>query len=125
MKAIDDDKIQQNALKIGGLFMSKLKSLQKKYEFIGDVRGYGLFIGVEIVKDQKSHEPSKEDAVEVFEMCKEMGLIMGKGGMYGNILRVMPPMCVNEDDAQFAYDVLDYVCDYYMKNMRKKQTTTK
>jgi alanine-glyoxylate transaminase/(R)-3-amino-2-methylpropionate-pyruvate transaminase len=115
LAVIDDEKIQQNALHVGGAFKKELQRLQQKYPIVGDVRGFGLMMGIEIVKDKKTKEPGTELAIEAFEKIRDEGVIMGKGGMYGNVLRVMPPMCVNMDDVKFTADVLDYVLEQVCK----------
>ena len=73
---------------------------------IGDVRGKGLMIGVEMVNDKDSRTPlAAEKMTNVWEDCKEMGLLLGKGGINGNIFRIKPPMCITKEDADFALSV--------------------
>lgn len=115
LSVIDEEKIQENALKVGGAFKQELQRLQQKYPIVGDVRGFGLMMGMEIVKDKKTKEPGTELAIETFEKIRDEGVIMGKGGMYGNVLRVMPPMCVNMDDVKFTADVMDYSLEQICK----------
>jgi len=74
---------------------------------IGEVRGLGLMLGVELVKDRQSKEPATEQAAEVVEITEERGLLLGKGGLDGNTLRIKPPMCVTTDDADFLAACLD------------------
>src|SRR6202011_4781403 len=81
--------------------------LKEKHNIIGDVRGKGLLLGIELVKDRQSKEPAKEECAQVMESCKEMGLLLGKGGLWGQTIRFSPPMCVNEQDADFLLEVLD------------------
>jgi len=59
------------------------------------------------VKDRQSKEPAKEECAQVMETCKEMGLLLGKGGLWGQTIRFSPPMCINEQDADFLLGVLD------------------
>jgi alanine-glyoxylate transaminase/(R)-3-amino-2-methylpropionate-pyruvate transaminase len=66
-------------------------------------------LGVELVRDQQSKQPANTEAATVLEMAKERGLIVGKGGLYGNVLRIKPPMCLTKDDADFLADCLDEV----------------
>jgi alanine-glyoxylate transaminase / (R)-3-amino-2-methylpropionate-pyruvate transaminase len=71
------------------------------------VRGKGLLLGIELVKDRQSKEPAREECAQVMENCKEMGLLLGKGGLWGQTIRFSPPMCLKEDDADFLIAVLD------------------
>jgi alanine-glyoxylate transaminase / (R)-3-amino-2-methylpropionate-pyruvate transaminase len=64
-------------------------------------------LGIELVKDRQSKEPAKEECAQVMETAKEMGLLLGKGGLWGQTIRFSPPMCVTEQDADFLLEVLD------------------
>jgi len=107
LEVIDRDKLRKNCLKIGNRILAELNRLKEKYNLIGDVRGKGLLLGIELVKDRQSKEPAKEECAQILESCKEMGLLLGKGGLWGQTVRFSPPMCVNEQDADFLIEVLD------------------
>jgi alanine-glyoxylate transaminase/(R)-3-amino-2-methylpropionate-pyruvate transaminase len=109
LEVIDAENIQRNALVVGGHLKSRLLELQQKHKLIGDVRGMGLMIGVELVKDRVTKEPAKDETAEVLELCKQRSLLLGKGGLYGNVLRIKPPMCLTKDDADYIVDCLDEV----------------
>jgi alanine-glyoxylate transaminase/(R)-3-amino-2-methylpropionate-pyruvate transaminase len=109
MEVIDAENIQQNALEVGSHLKIRLLELQDKHLLIGDVRGLGLMLGVELVTDRKTKEPASNAAADVMEMCRDRGLIIGKGGLKGNTLRIKPPMCITKDDADFLVDCLDEV----------------
>ena len=64
-------------------------------------------LGIELVRDRATKDPAKAECAEVLERCKEMGLLLGKGGLYGPTIRFSPPMCVTREDADFLLDVLD------------------
>lgn len=109
LEVIDAEGIQENAHRVGMHLKNRLLELQQKHPIVGDVRGMGLMLGVELVKDRQTKEPAKPEAGKVLELAKERGLIIGKGGLYGNVLRIKPPMCLTTDDADFLADCLDEV----------------
>ena len=109
LEVIDKDQIQQNAKKVGTHLKNRFKELQERHKLIGEVRGMGLMLGVELVRDRKTKEPANTEAADVMEMCKQRGLLIGKGGLFGNTLRIKPPMCITIDDADFMVDCLDEV----------------
>jgi len=106
LEVILDDDMQGNSKRLGGKLFAGLHDLQKKYECIGDVRGKGLMVGVELIEDENK-TPATLLTANVFETCKDLGLIIGKGGYFGNVLRIKPPMCLTELDIDFMLDVLD------------------
>ncbi len=109
LEVIDAEGIQQNARVVGGHLKSRLLELQERHPLIGEVRGMGLMLGVELVRDRQTKEPAKEETADLLELAKERGLIIGKGGLFGNTLRIKPPMCLTKDDADFLADCLDDV----------------
>jgi alanine-glyoxylate transaminase/(R)-3-amino-2-methylpropionate-pyruvate transaminase len=107
LEVIEEEKLQENALKIGNRILTGLNGLKQKHYIIGDVRGKGLMLGIELVKDRRTKEPAKDECAQVVETAKEMGLLLGKGGLWGQTIRFSPPMCINEQDADFLLEVLD------------------
>ena len=107
LQVIDREKLQQNAQEVGNHLIGGFSELAKKHDLIGDVRGKGLMLGVELVKDRKTKEPAKEECARVHELTRDLGLLVGKGGLYGNTLRIKPPLCITKADADFMIDVLD------------------
>ena len=108
LDVIDREKLQQNSLNIGNHLLAGLNDLKQKHNIVGDVRGKGLMLGIELVKDRSSKEPAKEECAQVVETCKELGLLLGKGGLWGQTIRFSPPMCINTADADFLLEVLDH-----------------
>jgi alanine-glyoxylate transaminase/(R)-3-amino-2-methylpropionate-pyruvate transaminase len=108
LDVIDAEGIQENARVLGKRLKSGLERLQRDHALIGDVRGMGLMIGVELVRDRATKEPAKSETVDVLEAAREMNLLIGKGGLDGNVLRIKPPMCITADDVAYALDVLDH-----------------
>ncbi|WP_428939027.1 aspartate aminotransferase family protein [Fontivita pretiosa] len=109
LEVIDAEKIQHNALVVGGHLKQRLEQLQQRHQLIGDVRGMGLMLGVELVKDRRTRQPASAEAIEVLELCKQRSLLIGRGGLYGNVLRIKPPLCITTDDADYIADCLDEV----------------
>jgi 4-aminobutyrate aminotransferase len=101
------DRLMDNCSTVGGHFRKRLEGLQEKHQAIGEVRGMGLMQGMELVKDRQTKEPAPELAAGVLEAAKDRGLIIGKGGLYGNVLRISPAMNVSVGDADQAADILD------------------
>ena len=104
---IEEDGLQQNCKVVGGRLKAGLEKLMGAHPLIGDVRGMGLMLGVELVRDRASKEPAKGETLEVLEAMREAGALIGKGGLDGNVLRIKPPMCITAEDVDFALDALD------------------
>jgi len=94
---ITENRLWENADRIGQLILRGLRELEEHYGLIGDVRGRGLMIGVEIVKDKKSKEPGPEECAALRRSCADKGLIVGTGGWYRNVIRVQPPLVIKEE----------------------------
>lgn len=108
LNVILEEKIQQRAKEIGGHLKEGLEDLRSRHpEVVGDVRGRGLLLGLEFVRDASSKAPNPELTAAVSERSKDLGLLLGKGGLFGNVLRIAPPMCVTKEDCEFAVRVLD------------------
>jgi alanine-glyoxylate transaminase/(R)-3-amino-2-methylpropionate-pyruvate transaminase len=107
LETIDEEGLQENARVVGGRLMAGLRELQSRHPLIGDVRGMGLMLGVELVKDRATRAPARDETLQVMEEAREMGVLIGKGGLDGNVLRIKPPLCITAADADFALDVLD------------------
>ncbi|MGH9528225.1 MAG: aminotransferase class III-fold pyridoxal phosphate-dependent enzyme, partial [Terriglobales bacterium] len=78
--------------------LAQLRALQPKHNLIGDVRGMGLLAALELVKDRQSKEPAAAETNAVMERCRENRILLGKGGLYGNVLRISPPMNITKSD---------------------------
>lgn len=103
---IEEDDLLTNCDVVGGYLQEKLKELQEKYPCIGEVRGMGLMQAMELVTDPVTKEPATALAVEVMEAARERGLLIGKGGVYNNVLRMAPPMNISKSDVDEAAAIL-------------------
>jgi alanine-glyoxylate transaminase/(R)-3-amino-2-methylpropionate-pyruvate transaminase len=111
LEAIDTDGLQANARAIGNHLKQRLLDLQERRPLIGEVRGLGLMLGIELVRDRTTKAPATAETARVLELCKDRGLLLGKGGLCGNTLRITPPMCLTRADADFLVDCLDEVLE--------------
>lgn len=111
LEVIDREGLQANSLNVGNYLQAGFRKLSEKHTVIGDVRGKGLMLGVELVKDRATKVPAKDETLHVFETAKDLGLLIGKGGFHGNVLRIKPPMCFTKADADFLIEVLDVCLD--------------
>ena len=107
LEVIDREHLQQNAHAMGQHLLASLHQLQQRHAAIGDVRGLGLMVAMEFVKDRATKEPAKETAADFFERCKDLGLLVGKGGLHGNIIRITPPLCITKADVDFLLEVME------------------
>jgi 4-aminobutyrate aminotransferase-like enzyme len=109
LEVIAGDKLVDNAAAMGALLRAGLDALKTRYRVIGEVRGRGLMQGVELVKDEKAGDrtPAPETTLRLFEETKKRGLLIGRGGLYSNVLRVAPPLVVSRADVEEALRILD------------------
>ena len=106
LDVIDEDGLQENSRVVGAHLKSGLKRLMSEHSLIGDVRGMGLMLGVELVLDRTTKEPAKAEALQILEEARSMGVLIGKGGLDGNVIRIKPPMCITAEDADYAIEVI-------------------
>jgi 4-aminobutyrate aminotransferase-like enzyme len=104
---IEEERLMDNAETAGNRFREGLDALKEKHASVGDVRGMGLMQGVELVKDRKTKEPATELANKVLERARANGLVIGKGGLYANVLRMSPPLNIPAADIDQAVAILD------------------
>ena len=107
LDVIQEEKLQANSAKVGARLRKLFDRLHQKHEIVGDVRSHGLMLAIELVKDRKSKEPAPEITAEIFERTRDNGLVMSKSGANRNILRMVPPMCINETDVDLVEDALE------------------
>ena len=107
IRYMDEHDLPRNAAIVGGYLREKLEGLKEKYAVIGDVRGMGLMQAVECVVDRKTKEPHPKAVIKVFEETRRRGVLIGKGGLYGNVIRLGPPLIASKDDIDELVAALD------------------
>jgi len=107
LQVIREEGLQENSRVVGAALLERLKDLQSRYGSIGDVRGRGLMLAIEMVKDQRTKEPDPDLTMQVFENCRVEKLVLSKSGPHRSVLRMVPPMCITLDDVEIVSDGLD------------------
>ncbi len=107
MEVIEEENVQAHAHEVGGILKDGLLKLKEKHMLIGDVRGAGLMLGIELVRNRQTKEPAKDETLALMEHAREMGALLGKGGLNGNVIRLKPPMCITREDVEYLLDVFD------------------
>jgi 4-aminobutyrate aminotransferase-like enzyme len=128
ISVIEEDQIGENCEKIGNKITEGLKEMQEDYEVMGDIRGPGLFIGVEMVKDRETKEPFTELVEEMVLLAPEYNLYLGesmpilsaRGEMLmRNLVKIKPPLIITEDDAEFILKNFEKVLQEALKEVEK------
>jgi 4-aminobutyrate aminotransferase-like enzyme/Ser/Thr protein kinase RdoA (MazF antagonist) len=104
-----EEELQQNALETGRYFKSGLRSLMQRQSLIGDVRGTGLALGVELVRDRATLEPARAETVRVLDLMRDNGVLIGADGKHGNVLKLRPPIVFRREHADRVVETLDKV----------------
>ena len=107
IEVIEEENLLENTHVVGGYFRKKLEELQQKYPLIGDVRGMGMMQALELVKDRQTKEPAAAEATQLMERARANGLLVGKGGLLSNTIRMAPPMNISKADVDEAIRLLD------------------
>ncbi|QIE98413.1 aspartate aminotransferase family protein [Pantoea stewartii] len=107
MDVIEQEALQAHSLKTGAALLAALQSLQATYPCIGEVRGAGLFIGFELVKDRESKAPDKRLALDLVEALREAFVLTSVAGPYGNVLKIRPPLCFQTHDIDWVVSAMD------------------
>ncbi len=111
LDVLKDEALQDRAWRVGQHLIAGLRRLQERHQLIGDVRGSGLFLGVELVRDRTTLEPAPEEAAYVVERLRERGVLTGTDGPHENVLKLRPPLVFSEEDADHFLEALDDVLE--------------
>ena len=109
LDVIRDEELQEHALEVGEYLKRGLRELQTSHSLIGDVRGQGLFIGVEFVRHRETLEPADSEAAQVVERMKERGILLSTDGPFHNVIKIKPPLVISRADADLLISILDSV----------------
>ncbi len=109
LDVLEEEHLQQNALGVGRHLTDRLRALQEKYPLIGDVRGSGLFLGVDLVRDPTTRQPAPEQAWYVVNRLRERGILTGTDGPHHNVLKLRPPLVFSEADADLFATTLEEI----------------
>jgi 4-aminobutyrate aminotransferase len=104
---IATNNLRDNARTVGAYLKERLLELAERHPVIGDVRGMGLMVAIELVHNRRTKEPASDVAMRLMDAAKERGLIIGKGGLHANVIRICPPLIVTCDDVDTAAGILD------------------
>ena len=109
LEIIEEEELQKNALEVGQALLKMLNDLKRNHDLIGDVRGQGLFIGIELIKDMESLIPSAKATKQIVELMKEDRILLSVDGPDHNVIKIKPPMVFNSDNALFLVETLDKI----------------
>ena len=108
---LQDEGLIEHAAELGNWALGELSTLQRQHELIGDVRGQGLMLGIELVRDRASKEPAATEAARVRAICREAGVLIGVGGQFGNVLRLQPPLVITQEQLAHAIRTVSKALD--------------
>jgi 4-aminobutyrate aminotransferase-like enzyme len=111
LDVIETDSLQQHAMKVGTELKSSLLELKAQHAVIGDVRGLGLFLGVELVRDRATLEPATEETSYLIERAKAKGILLSSDGPLHNVIKIKPPMVFSTGDAELLVAALDSILE--------------
>ncbi len=106
IETIDEEGLMENARVVGEYLMEGLKDLQRSFPIIGDVRGKGLMVGIELAATDEDKTPLTAETAKIVEYAKDNGVVIGKGGLWGSVIRIKPPMCVTKENVDDCLKVM-------------------
>jgi 4-aminobutyrate aminotransferase-like enzyme len=109
LEVVLEERLQDHARLVGDRMLGGLRSFVDKHRLVGDVRGSGLFLGVELVRDRTTLEPAAEEASYVSNRMREEGILLGTDGPYHNVVKIRPPMPFSNDDADELVATFDRI----------------
>jgi 4-aminobutyrate aminotransferase-like enzyme len=107
LEVMEAEALQQSAREVGGHLLERLRGLVARHPIVGDARGLGLFVGLELVRNRETLEPAGAEASYVANRMRERGILLSTDGPYHNVLKIKPPLCFTGADADHLVDALD------------------
>jgi 4-aminobutyrate aminotransferase-like enzyme/Ser/Thr protein kinase RdoA (MazF antagonist) len=107
LDVIRDERLQEHAAGVGAYLLAGLRELAARHELIGDVRGVGLYVGVELVRSRDTLEPATAEAADTIERARESGVLLSTDGPFRNVIKIKPPLVFSRADAELLVEVLD------------------
>ena len=107
LRVIREDRLIENARTVGAALKAELQRLQQSHPVIGDVRGQGFMLAMELVEDRQTKTPAPEVTAAVFEATRRNGIVLSKSGNFRNILRIVPPLCLTMEDVAPVAEALN------------------
>lgn len=104
-----EEKLERNAAKIGRYMLGRFKKMERECRYLGEARGMGLVMGLEFVRDKRTREPAPDITVEVINRAVAAGLLVGRVGIYGSVIRVAPPLVITRAEAERSCDIMQKV----------------
>lgn len=105
-----DEGLQENAAEVGAALLERLHDIKDKYSVIGDVRGKGLMLAIEMAREREAKTPDREAMTEIFEACRDQGIILSKSGQFQSCLRIVRPLCLTKVDVEHVAKGLNIAC---------------
>jgi len=112
LKAMDEEKVDERAMRFGRIFRSHAERWQRRFSVVGDVRGMGAMQALELVRDRTTKEPAKEETQRVLDYCHQHGLLILSAGVYGNVVRLLAPLIVTEEQIEEGLTILDAALEH-------------
>ena len=113
LDVIEHEGLQERARSLGAFFLNGLRELQRRHAIIGDVRGHGLFIGIELVRDRTTLEPASNEATTIVNAMRTRGVLLSTDGPLHNVIKIKPPLVVSEEDIRMTLRLLDDVLNTF------------
>ena len=107
LEIIEEERLLERAVELGRYMRERFEQMQQKYDIVGDVRGLGAMVGIELVKDRMTKEPASDETMAVVRECLANGVIIAKAGLYGNVIRMLIPLVIKEDELKRGLDVIE------------------